>query len=241
MPIMSLYQWIKEQDREIAESLAGSDLYFSLSPTRLSLVKRLIPLAQTHLRGLCLDAGAGKMAYASAIRNWVERYVAMDLRPRPGLDAAGSVLEMPWRDRTFDSIFCTQVLEHVPEPERAIHEFYRCLKPGGILVMSVPHLAYLHNEPHDYFRFTRHGLRFLLERAGFSDINVAPAGGLLSFLGHIPSLIVKACFHPIPLVNRWVIHLNALYSQMVVWLDERVDSRKLFALNHIAVAKKPME
>jgi SAM-dependent methyltransferase len=236
---MSFHQWIKNRDREIAESLAGSEEYFSLSPTRLSLARKILPIAEAHLFGRCLDAGAGKRVYASKLCNWVGEYISMDLVDRPGLDVAGSVLEMPWRDQAFDSIFCTQVLEHVPEPERALHEFYRCLKSGGILVLSVPHLAYLHNEPHDYFRFTHYALRFLLERVGFTEVRVTPAGGLLSFLGHIPSLILKAIFFPIPIVNRWVIRLNAIGSRIVVGLDERLDSRKLFALKYIAIAKKP--
>ncbi|RJP32901.1 MAG: class I SAM-dependent methyltransferase [Candidatus Omnitrophota bacterium] len=238
---MSVYDWIKTRDRELADEAAGGDRYFLLSPTRLSLYRKLCPLLHRFVHGRCLDAGAGRMAYRQTIKETVEDYIAMDIRPRTGLHAAGSVLEMPWKRESFDSILCLQVLEHVPDPRKALCEFYCCLKPGGFLIFSAPHLAYLHNEPHDYFRFTKHGIRFLLERAGFSVEEIIPAGGLLSFLVHIPSMFIKALFSPIPVINRCVYGFNSIVSRVVVWLDERVETRKLFALNYIAVARKPLD
>ncbi len=181
------------------------------------------------------------MAYAANVEDRTDEYLPMDLIPRPGLRLAGSVLDIPLRDGSLDSILCSQVLEHVPDPERALRELFRCLKPGGTLLVSVPHLAYLHNEPHDYIRLTKHGLRVFLERAGFTVLETVPAGGGLSFLGHIPAMLVKAIFLPIPGINRLVIRLNSVYSKIVVWIDNRVETRKLFALNFIAAARKPDE
>lgn len=236
---MSMYDRIKQRDKEIARRHAGRPRYFSLSPTRVSLTRVLLPMAQSHLSGRCLDAGAGMSAYAPSLKKWVDDYVAMDVQPDPRLDAVGSVMQMPWRGESFDCVFCSQVLEHVPDPEAALREFHRCLKPGGRVTISVPHLAYLHNEPNDYFRYTRHGLRVMLERAGFVDIDIKPAGGLLSFLGHIPSVLLKALFQPIPVINHIVFSLNSVYSHLVAWIDARVETRKIFALNYVAVARKP--
>lgn len=236
---MNLYEWLKRQDKQIADRCAGTELYFRLSPTRWSLFQTLHPLMKRHLHGVCLDAGAGRVAYAIKIADVVTHYIAMDIQPRPGLDCVGSVLALPVMPGALDSIFCSQVLEHVPDPQRAIDEFYSGLKPGGSMVLSVPHLAYLHNEPHDYLRFTRHGLRYLLERSEFEVIEILPAGGLLSFIGHIPSLVVKSILMPVPVVNWIAIWLNAVYSSLVVWLDNHVDRRKLFALNYIVIARKP--
>lgn len=236
---MSAYDWIKKRDRLLADQVAGDPLYFFLSPTRCSLFQKLAPMIRQHLHGRCLDAGAGRMAYFLPLRDSVSDYVAMDIQPRPGLNAVGSVLELPWRDEMYDSVFCSQVLEHVPDPERAIREFFRVLKPGGTVLISVPHLAYLHNEPHDYTRFTRHGLCAFLQRCGFEVLEVVPAGGLLSFLGHIPSVVLKAVFSPIPFFNRPLLRLNAAFAKSIAWLDEKVETRKIYALNTIAVARKP--
>lgn len=235
---MSVYDWIKQRDRNAADASTGTEAYFSLSPTRWSLYRVLREILPQTLHGRCLDAGAGRMAFALMARDSVEQYIAFDVQARPGLDAAGSILDLPLRNECLDSILCLQVLEHVSDPERALREFYRCLKPDGVLLLSVPHLAYLHNEPHDYFRFTHHGLRVILSRAGFQDIEIVPAGGLLSFLGHIPSLVIKAVFAPVPVLNHLAFAFNAAYSKTLSALDARIEKRKIFALNYIARARK---
>ena len=236
---MSLNEWIKEKDRKTADRMAAEENYFLLSPTRTGLTHVLFPLIEKHIHGLCLDAGAGRGAYHARLAQNAEEVIRMDLHRREGLEACGSVLDLPWRDNTFESIFCSQVLEHVPEPGRALAEFFRCLKPGGVLVLSAPHLAYLHNEPHDYFRFTRHGLAVLLSQAGFTKCEIIPAGGLVSFVGHIPSVVVKAIFADLPLLGPMVMAGNRGYSRLVAWIDRRLDRKKLFALNYGVVAHKP--
>lgn len=235
---MSLYDSIKQADAKLADDSAGSSSYFYLSPTRVSLSKVLFPAIEQHIRGKCLDAGAGRTAYKDKLLQHADEVVSLDWQQREVLDCSGSVMELPFRDDTFDSVFCSQVLEHVPMPEKALQEFHRCLKPGGSLVISVPHLAYLHNEPHDYFRYTKHGLKAMLERNGFDCVDIEPAGGLLSFLGHIPSVIVKALFAHIPVVGSVVMFGNRYYSQLVAWLDGLIDQKKLFALNYVTISIK---
>ncbi len=235
---MGIYDWLKKRDSNIADCTAGGSSYFSLSPTRWSLYKHVLPRMPQALRGRCLDAGAGRMAFSDTTAETIDEYVAMDINPRPGISICGSVLSIPLQDATVDSVLCLQVLEHVPDPQQAMREFFRCLKPDGTVLISVPHLAYLHNEPHDYFRFTHHGLRFMLERAGFEVIEIVPAGGLLSFVGHIPSMIIKAVFFSIPGLNRIALSLNSVYSKTISWIDQRIEKRKLFALFYVVIARK---
>ena len=65
---------------------------------------------------------------------------------------------------SFDIVLCTEMLEHVPEPQRAVDEMWRVLKPGGLLLLTTRFLFPIHDAPHDYFRFTKYGLRHLLRR-----------------------------------------------------------------------------
>jgi len=66
----------------------------------------------------------------------------------------------------FDVILCLNVLEHVFEFNKAIINIHKALKRGGMLVLFVPVFYPLHDEPHDYWRFTEHALRRLLKMYG---------------------------------------------------------------------------
>jgi len=63
-----------------------------------------------------------------------------------------------------------------------VSEAYRILKPGGALVLQVPWQWWIHEAPHDYFRYTPYGLEHLLNRAGFEDIHVEPQAGFFSMI-----------------------------------------------------------
>ena len=61
----------------------------------------------------------------------------------------------------FDSIICMCVLEHIYDFHKAIKNMYKALKPNGNVIISIPLLYPLHDEPHDYWRFTEHSIRKL--------------------------------------------------------------------------------
>ena len=50
----------------------------------------------------------------------------------------GDALQLPFADNTFDHIIASEVLEHVSDDQRALHEVFRVLKPGGTLAATVP-------------------------------------------------------------------------------------------------------
>ena len=50
----------------------------------------------------------------------------------------GDALDLPYDDGTFDFVIASEILEHVPQDERAIGELVRVLKPGGRLAVTVP-------------------------------------------------------------------------------------------------------
>jgi ubiquinone/menaquinone biosynthesis C-methylase UbiE len=92
------------------------------------------------------------------------------------------VVRIPFRDRAFDSALCTEVLEHLPEPGRCLDEIHRVVKPGGAVFITVPMTLYTHCEPHDFYRYTEYGLRYLLEKHGFEIIKLRRLGGLVSVM-----------------------------------------------------------
>ena len=159
---MSIAETIKRNSRAISDAVAGTRNYFALATTNLTLYRALDAAFQEHARGRVLDAGAGRMAYRPLIEPRCEEYESLDTAEAPGIDHVGDLQDTSLPSDAYDTIVCTQVLQHLPEPAKAVVEIGRMLKPGGKAIISVPHLVWLHNEPHDYMRFTQHGMRFLL-------------------------------------------------------------------------------
>lgn len=108
--------------------------------------------------GRTLDIGAQNGPYAAFFPN----RIALDIRPRRGVHVVADAQALGIADGTFDVVLCTEVLEHLPEPQRAIDEMFRVLRPGGLLLLTTRFLFPIHDAPHDYFRFTKYGLRHLL-------------------------------------------------------------------------------
>ena len=129
-----------------------------------------------------LDAGAGEGQYAHYFAR--QRYCGVDLavgdaawdysRPRRARRSDGAALFAPAH---FHAAINVVTLEHLPEPARALAEIARTLAPGGRLLLAAPHEWEVHQAPHDYFRYTRYGLQYLLEKAGFEPIEIRAVGG----------------------------------------------------------------
>jgi SAM-dependent methyltransferase len=81
------------------------------------------------------------------------------------------LLNLPFDEGSFDFVLTDQVLEHVAgNPQLAINESWRVLRPGGIAVHTTCFINPIHDAPHDYWRFTPAALKLLLENARFSNI-----------------------------------------------------------------------
>jgi len=131
-----------------------------------------------HVRGRLLDVGCGGKPYADLFGQ-VDRYVGIDVLPSGGgqQDVYASGLQLPFAAGVFDTVLSTEVLEHVPEPSQLIGEAYRVLRPGGCLVLTTPQTWGLHQIPHDYYRYTPFGLRYLAEKNGFTVLRLEPTTG----------------------------------------------------------------
>src|SRR3954454_10725031 len=125
--------------------------------TRVTL-DRFIAAHATRLR--TLDIGAQNGPYATHF----PRRIALDITRGAGVQIIGDAQALGIADASFEIVLCTEVLEHLPEPQRAIDEMFRVLVPGGQLLLTTRFLFPIHDAPHDYFRFTKYGLRHLLRR-----------------------------------------------------------------------------
>lgn len=237
---MSLHSRIKDNWTKVAARHAGTESFWLLSPSYLALRRSLFPVIVKHASGVVLDAGAGKLPYKPILSSVAERYLALDVSPaNEEVDLVADVQDLPIDDSSIDTIFCSQVIEHVPDTAKTFSEFRRVLRPGGLLILTAPHLGYLHNEPHDYYRFTNYGLAHLTESAGLSVVSVDAVGGLVSFLGHLCSTVTVGVWGSVPVMGPLALAANRLWSRSMVHLDNIIGMKRLFALDFLLIAKKP--
>ena len=185
-----------------------------------------------------LDAGAGEARHAEYFE--AARYVAFDLAvgdtqwDYSRLDAVGDLAELPFRDGSFEAALNIVTLEHVREPARVLKEIARVLAPGGRLLLIVPHEWEVHQSPHDYFRYTRHGVGYLAAQAGLTVERCDAVGGYFRLMSR--RWLNGLQFFPgwlMPVVALWVAPV-ALVLPLLDGLDERRD----FTLGYVALLRR---
>jgi SAM-dependent methyltransferase len=174
--------------RRCARSLADwVDLQGSITATQLASVAKAA-------HGKLLDVGCGSKPYESLFRPFVDQYVGIEKRDTFASTYsanAGSRCDLyydgdrlPFPDESFDTVLNIQVLEHTPRPQELLDDMARVLRSDGLLILSAPFSFRLHEQPHDYFRFSPHGLVAMCERAGLEIIEMRSQRGLWGVIGH---------------------------------------------------------
>jgi SAM-dependent methyltransferase len=189
-----------------------------------------------------LDAGAGEGQYKRRFAK--QRYCGVDLAVGDaqwnyaGLDAVADLTALPFRDGSFDAAIHIVTIEHLCEPARALAEMLRSMRSGAVLLIAAPHEWEVHQAPHDYFRYTRYGLQYLLETAGFEVQEIRAAGGYFRLLAR--RLLNGLQFFARG--ARWVLFLPAAMllvppALVLPWLDF-LDTDRNFTAGYICTARK---
>jgi SAM-dependent methyltransferase len=200
--------------------------------------------AQLEPGSRVLDAGAGNAPYRELFGHC--RYVTSDWSSSQHegaekVDIQASLDDLPVPDASFDAVLNTQVLEHVADPVRVAGELFRVLAPGGRVWLTAPLVWPLHEEPFDYWRFTSHGLRRVLEEAGFRVERLEPRGGYFSA---VATLLAGAPWWTAPgppgarePLRRGVAFALRLSAPLVRRLDP-LDGQRALTLGYACVALK---
>ena len=146
------------------------------------LADALVPILQREVKGRLLDAGCGDVPYYGVYRTLANEVTCIDWEASShGARHVDQPVDLnahlPFGDAVFDTVLLADVLEHVATPQTLVAELARVLAPGGALIVSVPFLYWVHEAPHDYFRYTEYGLRHLCARAGLTVEECEPYGG----------------------------------------------------------------
>ena len=199
---------------------------------------------QTHLarhaRGRLLDLGCGKVPLYGAYAGLVSEVTCVDWAPGEHIDLSCDLSQpLPFEGDCFDTIILSDVLEHIPEPERLWCEMTRVLAPQGKIIMNVPFYYSVHAHPHDYYRYTNFALERFVAINALRLVLIVPLGGIVEI---IADLFAKA-WSKVPLIGPPL----AMLTQFVVGgfhrtplgaRTARVSSRH-FPLGYFMIAQRP--
>ncbi|PIW36742.1 MAG: hypothetical protein COW24_03595 [Candidatus Kerfeldbacteria bacterium CG15_BIG_FIL_POST_REV_8_21_14_020_45_12] len=235
---------IKNGWRRVGNRFGSSNKYFLQSPAGMLQRQAVSAALKTYAKGVLLDIGAGRQVYRSFLPETVT-YRSLDFadteenyEKNRALDIIGDAQNIPLDDESIDTVLCTEVLEHLPEPQLAAKEIIRLLKPGGYAIVTVPFLGYYHDEPWDYYRFTKHGLQQMLVTESTELISEAGLGGLFVYLGYIRSTIYLGLAVYIPGLFQFAFYTNIILSKLDILLDKLTGTTSLMPVTNIIVVRK---
>jgi len=196
--------------------------------------------AERYARGRLVDVGCGSKPWRAAFAPHVTEHVGVDhvdSRRAPGsVDVIAGAYEIPLEDGHAETILMSAVLEHLEQPGRGLAEAHRLLAPGGHLILTAPLFWPLHEQPRDFFRYTPHGFRFLLEEAGFEVVEIVPLSGVWTTVSLQVSYALRR-YRKGPLAP--VIDGLTVAVQWVAARWEQVDFQPKFSWSHLVIARRP--
>jgi SAM-dependent methyltransferase/uncharacterized protein YbaR (Trm112 family) len=207
---------------------------------RYSIFSKTKNLCTKYLGGAVLEVGAGGNYLKEDFKAIYDEWISLDYDLRSdSIDLRGDGQVLPFKNEMFDTIISIDVLEHVPNPEKFVSEMFRVIKPGGTIILSTPFFFYLHEEPYDFFRFSKYGLRTIFERNGFRVIDVIPTAGVISIIGLLISIFITRIFKFSKGLLKIFLKINRFIQiKLFLPIDNKLDKNKKFAQGHFIIAKK---
>lgn len=231
--------YLKKQSFQPGIAAALFNPFFLIRRALFKEIKKQAPL----LSGKLMDFGCGRKPYENLFT--VSEYIGVDIQTT-GHDHRNSRIDVfydgntvPFPDATFDAIFCSEVLEHIFNPDEILQELQRVLKPGGSILLTVPFCWNEHEVPYDYGRYSSFGIAHLMEKNGFKIRKNIKTGNFVLTLFQLWSLFIYETFKKggrpallVALIFIVPIHLLGLLFSVLL------PSNKTLYFNNVIVAEK---
>lgn len=197
-------------------------------------------------KGTLYDLGAGTAPYRDFFLRHSERYVAVDWSESLHNVAVDILADLnaplPIDRCAADTVVSLSVLEHLREPQLMLAEAFRILKFGGNLILQVPWQWRVHEAPHDYFRYTPYGLKYLLENVGFKNVTIEAQAGLFTTLtlklNYFTARFVRGPFVLRAIMVSILVPLWYAGQKMAPMLDRLDNDWQLESAGYYVTAKK---
>lgn len=199
--------------------------------------RRYAPALRAHARGRLLDLGCGNVPLYEMYRPAITSSVCVDwpssYHGRDHVDVACDLNQpIPFSSGTFDTILLSDVIEHLFDYHTVWAELARLLRPSGKLIVGVPFLYWLHEDPYDYFRPTEFALRRYCEQNGLTVISLEPYGGAADVIFDISAKHLGV----VPLLASAFYWAGRAVLPLAHAMSARTDRK--FPLGYLLVAEK---
>jgi len=168
-------------------------LYVVITPVLSSVFHRR-RFIKKHIGAdtLAINLGSGNSVLSDHIYN-------VDIFNYENVDLTCDIMNLPIKDSSVDYVFNIAVLEHVPEPEKAVAEIYRILKPGGYIYTVFPFMQGFHASPYDFSRRTSEGLKYLHKEFEKEELSClgGPTSGMLWILQDWIAIVLSFGIKPL--------------------------------------------
>jgi SAM-dependent methyltransferase len=215
--------------------------------------RRRIQAAAPRARGVLLDVGCAKKPYESVFRPFVQQYWGGDYPPGAQERRVPSQMidvwldghRLPFASESVDTVVSLNVLEHVASPDTVLSEMARVLRPGGVAIVNLPFLYPIHGTV-DYFRFTSHGLQFMLDENGLSDaVDIAGYGGFWAFFAqNFNHYIQHGLFRSNLFLYRILVLARPLFWFLAAMVNlpgllfDKLNCDRRYSLGYVVIASK---
>ena len=202
---------------------------------------------QNLYQGILVDLGCGEASYKQYFLQTASQYIGVDWSETQHHSHADVVSDLNKKveleSDTADTVVSFAVLEHLSEPQVFLNEAHRILKNGGHIILQVPWQWHEHEAPHDYFRYSQYGLRHLLTKAGFSEINISAQAGIFTTLCVKTNYFFVRAIHKLPKYLMYPLALLCLpiwtINQCLAPLFDHLDRNwSNETIGHFITAKK---
>lgn len=245
--MLSLVRKIHQKDIELMERLSSTPFYSGF--WNRVRIDGAIRHASSNAHGVLLDVGCGGKRYANVFAPFVKRYLGLEYSRDSGYranlaDFCADALQLPLLDKSVDTVLCTEVLEHLDDPEKAIAEIARVLRADGVVITTAPFFFPIHDAA-DFFRYSRDGVASLMRRNGLKVETVQPLSGsgvtlalLFNLFWFESGFMWTKWLYPFGVVLRPFLLLLCLAVNLLGGVLEMILPSTRMSFNHLTIARK---
>ena len=208
--------------------------FFSRKGLYIHLKKEIEKLPKIKLRTLTIGSGGDTEKFIK------ENYPNIDLlsidnQSIKNPDILMDVNKLEFDEETFDLVFILEVIEHLQEPKIAIDQIYRVLKSNGTIILSTPFILETHGAPNDYYRFTKYGLKYLLNK--FNDIKIKERNSYFDSIIVLYIRLIRSRYISDRFIGLFFLSISLVFYPLIYILSKIIRS-DLITTGYVCSARK---